>query len=55
MEAGCVVVDLHLVEHVDVGFACEFGRGDFIKRFADVFAGVGTEEAYAAIDATILQ
>ena len=27
VEAGGVVVDLHLVEHVDVGLASEFGRG----------------------------
>ena len=55
MQSGSVVIDLHLVEHVDMRFAGEFGRGDLVKRFADVFAGIGAEEAHTAVNAAILQ
>ena len=55
MEARCVVVDLHFVEHVDVGFAGEFGGGHFVEGFALVVAGFGVEDVHMAVDAAEFQ
>lgn len=55
MQSRCIVVDLHFVEHVDVGFAGELGGGNFVQWFADVVASFRVEDAYLAVDAAILQ
>ena len=55
MQPGRVVVDLDLREKVYVGFAGQFGGGDFVEGAVDVVGQLRIEEAHAAVDVAELQ
>ena len=52
MQARGVIVDLHLVKHVDMRLAGEFRGGDIAERLVDVIPHLGRIEAHGARDAT---
>ena len=52
MQACGVIVNLHLVEHVDMGLAGELRSGDIAEGLVDVIPHLGRIEAHSARDAT---
>ena len=51
MQSRGIIIDLHLVEHVDMGLAGELRGGDIAERLVDVIPHLGRIEAYGAGDA----